>query len=422
MIPTHLRCPTPGCGLESDREDGEYLCRRCHGLLELTYDYPRQDAVGWPELWRARGHGGSAADRSGVWRFRELLPLFDDAERVVSLGEGATPLVDLSRAASWAGVDHLSVKHQGANPTGSFKDLGMTVCITEAVRLGSKVVACASTGNTSSSMAAYAARAGLKAVVFVPRGAVSGAKLAQALDFGARVVEVGDNFDQAFGILRELAPKLGLYLVNSVNPFRLEGQKSIAVGLLEQCDWRPPDYIVLPGGNLGNTSAIGKGLKELSELGLLAQMPRLVVVQAEGAAPFHKMWSSGSSALIPVADPSTRATAIRIGNPANWPRARRVLELTEGLTTAVSDLEIDEAKRELAACGIGCEPASASTLAGVRRLRLQGLMDRGVRVVLILTGHQLKDTDYISEHLAGAAVVAGGSTSAEVESVVGRLV
>jgi len=418
MMESHLRCPTPGCGQESDRNAAEYLCPSCHGLLELSYDYQREAAERWPALWRSRGPGGSSADRSGVWRFREMLPLFDETDQVVSLGEGVTPLVDLPRAASWVGVELLSVKHQGANPSGSFKDLGMTVCMTEAVRLRARVVACASTGNTSSSMAAYAASAGLKAVVFVPRGAVSGAKLAQALDFGARVVEVGDNFDQAFRILRELAPRLGLYLVNSVNPFRLEGQKSIAMGLLEQCDWRPPDYIVLPGGNLGNVSAVGKGLRELAELGLLTKMPRLVVVQAEGAAPFHQLWSTGSSELTPVPDPSTRATAIRIGNPANWPRARRALERTEGLTAAVSDMEIEAAKRELADCGIGCEPASASTLAGVRKLRLQGLMERGARVVLILTGHQLKDTDYITERPAGAAIRTAGSTVEEVEALV----
>jgi threonine synthase len=264
-------------------------------------------------------------------------------------------------------------------------------------------------------MAAYAARAGLRSLVLVPEGAVSGAKLAQAVDFGARIVETGENFDQAFQLLRRMAPELGLYLVNSVNPFRLEGQKTVVLQILEQSRWQPPDYIVLPGGNLGNVSAVGKALAELAALGLIARMPRLIVVQAAGASPFHHLWQSQGDRLLAVPEPDTRATAIRIGNPANWPKALRALAQTEGLTEAVTDPQIQAAKAELARGGIGCEPASAATLAGVKKLRAAGAIEAGATVVAILTGHQLKDPDYILEQ-AGP----GGGTL-KVESTTAAL-
>src|SRR3989475_7987186 len=237
------------------------------------------DALWLRELWQQRKTSSAIIDQSGVWRFRELLPFVPAGAEVVSLSEGRTPLVEVDRTGDWAGV-RLSVKHQGNNPTGSFKDLGMTACITRAASQNVRMVACASTGNTSSSMAAYAARAGLKALLFVPYQQISAAKLAQALDFGALVVETGDTFDEAFQLLREIAPELGLYLVNSVNPFRIEGQKTIVAEMMEQRAWRPPDYIVVPGGNLGNASAIGKGLRELKEMGFIEKVPRVVVIQA----------------------------------------------------------------------------------------------------------------------------------------------
>jgi threonine synthase len=276
----------------------------------------------------------------------------------------------------------------------------MTACITRAASRGVRMVACASTGNTSSSMAAYAARAGLKALLFVPYRQISAAKLAQALDFGALVVEVGDTFDEAFRLLREIAPELGLYLVNSINPFRIEGQKTIVAEMLEQRAWRPPDYIVVPGGNLGNSSAIGKGLRELKEMGFIEKVPRVVVVQAAGANPFYQMMSSGATDLAPVEAPNTQATAIRIGHPANWKKARRVLEWTNGICESVTDEEIFEAKRILAEDGVGCEPASASTVAGVRKLVRAGKIPWHADIVCVLTGTQLKDTEYIMRHRA----------------------
>jgi threonine synthase len=344
-------------------------------------------------------------DRSGVWRFRELLPFLEAGTEPVSLGEGSTALVEAPRAATYAGLQHLEVKHQGTNPTGSFKDLGMTACISHALSQGAKVVACASTGNTSSSMAAYAARAGIRALLFVPAGGVSSAKLAQSLEFGALPVETGENFDEALQLLRSVAGELGWYVVNSINPYRLEGQKTVVAELLEQRRWRPPEYLALPGGNLGNVSALGKGLRELSELGLLSRVPRLVVVQASGADPFFQMWRSGARSLRPLERPQTRATAIRIGNPANWAKALRALEWSEGLCEAVTDLEIAAAKDALAADGIGAEPASATTVAGVRKLRESGQIEDGAEVVALLTGHQLKDVDYILERRGE-----GGST------------
>jgi threonine synthase len=352
--------------------------------------------------WHQRRLSGEPIDRSGVWRFRELIPIVEPGHRIVSLSEGSTPLVGTRRAGWWAGNVHLTIKHQGNNPTGSFKDLGMTACITRAASRGVRMVACASTGNTSSSMAAYAGRAGMKALLFVPYRQISAAKLAQALDFGALVVEVGDTFDEAFRLLREIAPELDLYLVNSVNPFRIEGQKTIVAEMLEQRAWRPPDYIVVPGGNLGNASAIGKGLRELKDFGFIEKIPRVVVVQAAGANPFYRTLTEGSEKLIPVENPNTEATAIRIGRPANWKKARRVLEWTGGFVESVTDEEIFEAKTALAEDGVGCEPASASTVAGVRKLVRAGKIERHADVVCVLTGNQLKDTDYIMRHRSEA--------------------
>jgi threonine synthase len=326
-----------------------------------------------------------------------LLPFLAPDQLPISLGEGSTPLVSSAQAASWAGLDRLMVKHQGVNPTGSFKDLGMTACISHAVSQRAQVVACASTGNTSSSMAAYAARAGLRALLFVPEGAVSSAKLAQAIDFGALVIETGNNFDQALKLLRQVAGELGWYMVNSINPYRIEGQKTVIVELLEQRGWRVPDYVVVPGGNLGNISAIGKGLMELSSFGLISKIPRLLVVQAEGSNPFFRMWASGDRTLEPLPDPQTRATAIRIGSPANWTKALRALRWSEGAAESVSDQEIEAAKEALGRDGIGCEPASATTVAGLRKLRQAGQIEPEADVVAILTGHQLKDVDYILE-------------------------
>lgn len=398
MSSAYLQCIEEACRLRQDPKKESHSCASCGGLLEVNYEFGAMDPESLRRAWHQRRLSGEPVDRSGVWRFRELIPFVEPSDRIISLSEGSTPLVGARRAGAWAGPVHLTVKHQGANPTGSFKDLGMTACITRAAARGVKRVACASTGNTSSSMAAYAARAGMKALVFVPYRQISAAKLAQALDFGAWVVEVGDTFDEAFRLLREMAPELGLYLVNSINPFRIEGQKTIVAEMLEQRAWRPPDYLVVPGGNLGNASAIGKGLRELKEMGFIEKVPRVVVIQAAGSNPFHRTLAAGSPELIPVEEPATEATAIRIGRPANWKKARRVLAWTEGLSESVEDEEIFEAKSVLAEDGVGCEPASASTVAGVRKLVRAGRIERHADIVAVLTGNQLKDTEYVMRH------------------------
>ena len=398
MSSAYLQCIEESCQRGQDSKKEGYVCAFCGGLLEVRYEFDPFDPEELRRAWHQRRLSGEPIDRSGVWRFRELIPFVEPAARIISLSEGSTPLVGTRRAGWWAGPVHLTIKHQGNNPTGSFKDLGMTACITRAASRNVRIVACASTGNTSSSMAAYAGRAGMKALLFVPYRQISAAKLAQALDFGALVVEVGDTFDEAFKLLREIAPELGLYLVNSVNPFRIEGQKTIVAEMMEQRAWRPPDYICVPGGNLGNASAIGKGLRELKDFGFIEKVPRVVVVQAAGANPFYRTLAAGSPELIPVEEPSTEATAIRIGHPANWKKARRVLEWTGGFCESVTDEEIFEAKAALAEDGVGCEPASAATVAGVRKLCRAGKIERHADVVAVLTGNQLKDTDYVMRH------------------------
>ena len=401
MSSAYLQCIEETCGRRVDLKQDLNACAFCGGLLDVKYDFDSFDPEQLRETWRRRRLSDQVIDRSGVWRFRELIPFVDSSARIISLCEGSTPLVEVRRTGDWAGPVQLSVKHQGNNPTASFKDLGMTACITRAESRGIHMVACASTGNTSSSMAAYAARAGMKALLFVPYKQISAAKLAQALDFGAVVVEVGDNFDDAFRLLREIAPELGLYLVNSINPFRIEGQKTIAAEMLEQRGWRPPDHIVCPGGNLGNSSAIGKGLHELKELGVIVKLPHIVIVQSAGANPFYQTLLAGAPDLLAVDNPHTEATAIRIGHPANWKKARRALDWTQGLCESVTDEEICEAKRVLAEDGVGCEPASAATVAGVRKLVRAGKIERHADVVCVLTGHQLKDTEYIMRHRSG---------------------
>jgi threonine synthase len=333
-------------------------------------------------------------DVSGVWRFREFLPDGYTPEGVVTLGEGNVRLVRGQKTAAWAGLKHLSFKHLGWNPTGSFKDLGMTAGMTEAKFIGAAAVACASTGNTAASLAAYAARAGIVGRVYLPAGQASANKLAQALDFGAELIEIEGSFDDALNVLLAKADP-SLYFLNSINPFRIEGQKTAMFELLEQLAWRAPDYLVVPGGNLGNSSAFGKAFVELKTYGYIDKVPRMIVVQASGANPLARLWDSGAQELEAVARPETAATAIRIGNPRSWKKALQGVRFTGGRVMDVTDEEILEAKTTIGHDGIGCEPASATTLAGVRKLVHSGELDRDAEVVAILTGHALKDTDYI---------------------------
>jgi threonine synthase len=346
------------------------------------------------QVWRERRASYAPLDQSGVWRFRELLPFEYDDGQVVTLSEGNVPFIRARIAADWAGAKDLSFKHLGWNPTGSFKDLGMTAAVTEAKFTGASAVACASTGNTAASLAAYAARAGMSARVYLPAGQASANKLAQALDFGAEVVQIEGSFDDALETLLAETDSTVQFL-NSINPFRIEGQKTAMIELLEQTQWRAPDFLVVPGGNLGNSSSFGKAFRELKEFGFIERVPRIVIVQAAGANPLAHMWCSSASELVPVQRPETVATAIRIGNPRSWRKALQAVHYTDGLVIDVTDEEIGEAKAMIGRDGIGCEPASATTLAGIRKLISSGKLHADAEIVAILTGHALKDTDYI---------------------------
>jgi len=384
-----------------------YQCPACGGLLEAHYEGPRAEPAALKNLWRERRMSNAPLDQSGVWRYREMIPFLDDHTHAVTLREGNTPLLPGPRAAQYGGLDALVFKHQGFNPTGSFKDNGMTCGVSQAVRLGRKRVACVSTGNTSASMAAYASAAGLEPLIFIPHGNISYGKLAQALEYGARTFQVEANFDQILALVRALAEKLGIYLLNSINPFRIEGQKTIIVEMLDQRDWKVPDWIVLPGGNLGNTSAFGKALRELHEQGFITKYPRLAVVQAEGSAPFYDFMHSDRAHFHPIEHPETLATAIKIGDPVSWPKALLELTTTNGVVEEVTEQEIADAKAIIGLCGIGCEPASAATLAGIRKLTKAGTIAPDADVVAVLTGNVLKDPDYIYRYHTGQLIAPG---------------
>jgi threonine synthase len=357
---------------------------------------PNVSALRW--LWQERRSSTLAADQSGVWRFRDLLPILTDIEHPITLREGNTPLYELPRSAAAVGINWLLAKHQGMNPTGSFKDTGMTAALSVAAERGYEWVACASTGNTSAAMAAYAARANLRAIVLIPEGRIAWGKLSQSMDYGAITLQLKTDFDGCVRALGELIRHLPIYLLNSVNPYRLEGQKTPAFELLEQLDWHVPEHIIVPGGNLANNAALGKGFEELFHLGLISRVPKISVIQAAGASPLvRSMAANGGRELLPM-KADTRATAIRIGNPASFYKAVRTIQTTGGWTEAVSEQEIALAKAQIGAEGIGCEPASAVTLAGLKKLVAQGKITREERVVLILTGHTLKDPQYTIDY------------------------
>ena len=383
----HLACAD--CGATYAGLDARYTCD-CGGTLDVVHDAHAAEVSF--DAFDQRLRSRRAIDRSGVWRFRELiLPAPESV--VAARPEGNTNLYDSPALARFVGLDRLQLKHEGENPTGSFKDRGMTVAITMARWLGRRRVACASTGNTSASMAAYAAIAGLEAYVFVPEGKIAYGKLAQALAYGARTIQIAGDFDRAMALVREVCDAEDVYLVNSVNPFRIEGQKAIGFEILQDLEWAVPDWIVLPGGNLGNNTAIAKGLIELHERGSIDRLPRIAVVQAEGASPLAKAWASGADVVPERAD--TVASAIRIGDPVSWRKSLRGLRATNGVVLAVSDQEIVDAKAKVDAAGIGAEPASCATVAGLRRLVASGTIAEDAHVVGVLTGHVLKDPELV---------------------------
>lgn len=427
------RCIDPRCGATYAITDTLVACRSCGNLLDVHYTFA--DDVRGPlgSIAHAPGHTYGHPDSSGVWRFRRLMPFYSSPSDIATIGEGKTILqrADLlgSQLGFTSGAGRLHLQYEGLNPSGSFKDNGMTAAFTHARMVGAKVCACASTGNTSASMAVYAAQTGMKAVVFIGDGKIAYGKLAQALDYGALTLQVAGDFDACLARVRHIAenvPEAGVYLMNSVNPFRLEGQKSVMYRVMEGLDWKVPDWVIVPGGNLGNCSAFGKAFMELLALGIIDRVPRLAVINAAGArtldtvyntlgvrwnggAYFHdggaakvtqeyeRMDAAGERA-------STIASAIEINRPVNLTKALRALEVMDGRGTtsndasggvvrAVDDDTIRHYKAMVGAFGFGCEPASAASVAGAHLLLQQGLIKPDQTVVCVLTGHALKDPD-----------------------------
>src|ERR1700677_2998619 len=422
-----LRCVGCGAVILPDTVEKDFRCVDCGELLEVEYPswseagdrapgprrMPNPGALRW--LWQERLQSRLPIDQSGVWRFRELLPILLRPEQAVTLREGNTPLYRLLQSAEELGLQHLYAKHQGMNPTGSFKDTGMTAALSQARERGFEWVACASTGNTSAAMAAYAARAGMKSLVLLPEGKISWPKLSQSLDYGALTCQLKTDFDGCVRVLTDVVQRAPVYLLNSVNPYRLEGQKTPALEIAEEFDWQLPDHVIVPGGNLANGSALGKGFLEMKHLGLTAKVPKVTVIQADGANPLYLSFTRcGGRSLTPV-QADTRATAIRIGNPASWRKAARVIQETGGYCEQVSEAEIAIAKAEIGQEGIGCEPASAVTLAGLKILLRQGKILRSEAVVLVLTGHTLKDSEFTIDFHQGKLLTAEESAGLEQE-------
>ncbi len=397
------------CGETYGVEEIVYTCAKCGNLLDVKYDY---DYVGErlreAEYWRRP---------LNVWRYRELLPILDES-KIVSLSEGGTKLHHCRRLGERLGLRNLYVKTEGDNPTGSFKDRGMTVGVTKALEYGSRAVICASTGNTSASLAAYAAKSGIPCFVIIPAGKIAFGKLAQAVAYGAKIIQIRGNFDDALRIVMDISVKHRIYLLNSVNPYRVEGQKTLAYEVLDQLKPVQPDTVIVPVGNAGNISAIWKGFKEFKLLGFSDKLPRMLGIQAEGAAPIVQAYNRGVEELSPVEKPETVATAIRIGSPVNWRKALRAIRESGGLAEKVSDREIVEAQKLLARTeGLFVEPASAASIAGLKKLLEQGEISRDEVVVCVATGHGLKDPD--TPVRFGEPPVEVESTVEEVEKALG---
>ena len=417
-----LRCIGCDARIAGAAARSDFRCTVCGELFDVEYpgwslrggqDRPNAGGLKW--VLRERRSSTLELDCSGVWRFRELLPILDNFGNVVTLREGNTPLYHLPRAAKALGIDQLFAKHQGLNPTGSFKDTGMTAAMSLAREWGFEWVACASTGNTSAAMAAYAARAGLRSLVLIPEGKIAWGKLSQAMDYGALTCQLKTDFDGCLSLLSQIVKEAPIYLLNSVNPYRLEGQKTPAFEIAEAFNWTVPDHLIVPGGNLGNSSALGKGFREMYELGMVARMPKISVIQAAGANPLVRSFKEHQAKSIEPVEAHTRATAIRIGNPASWRKAIRAIQESGGWCLDVSEAEIAIAKTEIGAEGLGCEPASAVTLAGLKKLRAEGKIAIGETVVLMLTGHTLKDADYTIDFHRGTLLDKDEIAGREVE-------
>ena len=409
---TFQQCINPVCGKQFGVEEVLHACPVCGELLDVEYDWnkiaPPKSLRHFEQFWQARSHPHRL---SGVWRFHDLLP-FLPLERCVTIGEGQTLLQQAQRVAPYTGLeaDRLYLQYEGLNPSGSFKDNGMSAAFSHGAFVGAKRAACASTGNTSASLAIYSACTGLmQSVIFIGSGKIAYGKLSQALDYGAKTVQIQGDFDDAMSRVQQVSKELGIYLVNSVNPFRLEGQKTIMFRVLEALHWEVPDWIVVPGGNLGNSSSFGKAFIELHKLGLIEKVPRLAVINAAGANTLYRLyeqeglrWNGGNydKALAQKffdqmtaegRKASTIASAIEINRPVNLSKCLRALSFCNGVVREVTEQEILDAKANVGAGGLGCEPASAASVAGAKKLVAEGIIEKSDRVVCILTGHQLKD-------------------------------
>ncbi|KZX16988.1 threonine synthase [Methanobrevibacter filiformis] len=366
------------CGKAFENNEIIYTCDECGSVLEVEID------VDVPK-------NTFDCRRNTLWKYKEFMPV--DEKKIVSLDEGGTPFCKCNKIGEDLGVD-LYVKVEGSNPTGSFKDRGMSVGVTKAMELGVDTVGCASTGNTSASLAAYAARAGLRSIVLLPEGKVALGKLAQAMFHGAEVLSVDGNFDEALKTVSQLALEKYLYLLNSINPYRLEGQKSIGFEIVNDLGWESPDRIILPVGNAGNISAIWKGISEFYNAGYIEDKPMMTGIQAVGAAPIVNAFNKKSMKIDPITNPETIATAIRIGDPVSYTKALNAIYDSEGYAETVTDDEILDAQKLLGRKeGIGIEPASAASIAGLKKLRESGVIDKGEKIVCVVTGHLLKDPD-----------------------------
>lgn len=376
----HLECIK--CGARYAPDEVIYTCKKCDGLLDVIYDYSQVN------LTREDLRGPLS-----VWKYKALLPV---SREPVTLKEGGTPIYHLKRIGEEIGIREAYAKHEGMNPSGSFKDRGMTVGVTKALELGMGSVACASTGNTSASLAVYGARAGIPVIVLLPQGKVALGKVAQALIHGAKVISIKGNFDEALRLVRELCIANGIYLLNSINPYRLEGQKTIGFEIVDYFGWEVPDRIILPVGNAGNITAIFKGLNEMKKLGIIDRIPKMTGIQAEGSAPIARAIKSGAKDITAEEHPETVATAIRIGDPVNAVKALNAIRASGGTAETVTDDEILRAQKMLAVTeGIGVEPASAASVAGLIKLRNMGVIEDDERVVCVVTGHLLKDPETV---------------------------
>jgi threonine synthase len=437
------QCINPSCGATYGVDEVRVACTKCGALLDIKYDWGKLSVPKglsfFEHRWATKGTETEGRnDFSGVWRFRELMPFYRREEDIVTIGEGRTMLqtADLLGRQLNMQPGKLQLQYEGLNPSGSFKDNGMTAAFTHAKMVGAKKVACASTGNTSASLAMFASLAEFQAIVFIGSGKIAFGKLSQALDYGALTLQVQGDFDDCLRRIRQIAvdvPAMGIYLMNSVNPFRLEGQKSIMYRILEARDWQPPDWVIVPGGNLGNCSAFGKAFLELKELGLIKKIPRLGVINASGANTLNVLvserglkWNGGKYDAQTVQKhyaaldeshyrPHTIASAIEISRPVNLPKALRALDVMNGVVREVDDDTILEHRAMVARWGFGCEPASAASVAGLHLLLDQQVISPSDEVVCILTGHELKDANATVKYHTGIDMKAAQDVAPRTE-------